>query len=309
MNPYTLVTVIIPCLNVEKYIAEAISSALNQTHTDIEIICVDNGSVDATINIIKNFPQVQLIFEPKPGAPAARNKGLFMARGEWIQFLDADDILCKDKVQSQVSIINESPDLAFICGAHEKLNIRGEGSTIYPSGNDFFSPFINQAGNTCANLWNKDWLLKVNGWNESLKSSQESDLMLRLMLAGGKFLIDHQPLTIIRERTEGQISQRNSVERLATYIEVRLSFLEKLKVGFPNSYLKSKNRIYDFLMVTILELGSFSSDEASRYYNKIKTVTWRPTGQFGYSNMKHILLRMMPIKFFLCLRQCVLRFR
>jgi len=98
-NP--LVSVVIPCYNSQAYVGEAIRSALDQTHKNLEVIVIDDGSSDASLQVIKSFGQsVRWETGPNRGAPAARNRGAELARGEFIQFLDADDLLLPEKVET-----------------------------------------------------------------------------------------------------------------------------------------------------------------------------------------------------------------
>src|SRR5688500_16397229 len=113
------VSVIIPCYNVEEYINECIESVLSQTEKDVEIICIDNGSTDKTSDMLSNFAEkhpgkITIDSESRKGAPFARNKGLELAMGEWIQFLDADDLLENDKIQHQLEIAANHPEVDFI---------------------------------------------------------------------------------------------------------------------------------------------------------------------------------------------------
>ncbi len=104
-----LVSVVIPCYNVEDYIEECIHSAFAQTHKPIEVICIDNNSTDNTWQKLKQlqekYPSLLIDKELKPGAPAARNKGLALSKGEWIQFLDADDLLLPEKIEHQAKLL------------------------------------------------------------------------------------------------------------------------------------------------------------------------------------------------------------
>ena len=92
-----VVSIIIPCFNAEDCIQRSLDSALAQTYEAVEIICVDNGSTDNTWGKLEGFkvehPELVLLKEAQKGAGAARNCGLRAAKGEWIQFLDADDFI------------------------------------------------------------------------------------------------------------------------------------------------------------------------------------------------------------------------
>lgn len=99
-----LVSILIPAYNAEKFIAESITSALAQDWVQKEIIIVDDGSTDYTTCIAKTFESkyVKIIMQENRGASAARNAALYYAQGDYIQWLDADDILAPDKISQQL---------------------------------------------------------------------------------------------------------------------------------------------------------------------------------------------------------------
>ena len=104
------VSIIIPCYNSAAWLAETLASALAQTWTDREIIVIDDGSTDNSAAVARSFTArgVQLVTQANAGAAAARNAGLRLARGDYIQFLDADDLLAPDKLARQVRLLEES---------------------------------------------------------------------------------------------------------------------------------------------------------------------------------------------------------
>ena len=95
-----LVSILIPCYNSEKWLAETLESALAQTWQNKEIIVVDDGSTDSSLEIAKTFEsnKVKVLRQDNRGASAARNLGLTNAQGDFIQYLDADDLLSEDKI-------------------------------------------------------------------------------------------------------------------------------------------------------------------------------------------------------------------
>jgi glycosyltransferase involved in cell wall biosynthesis len=101
----SLVSIVIPCYNAERWLDECLRSALAQTWHDCEVIVVDDGSTDRSLEIANRFkPQgLKVISQPNQGAAAARNTGLRSAAGSYIQFLDADDLLATDKIERQLS--------------------------------------------------------------------------------------------------------------------------------------------------------------------------------------------------------------
>lgn len=107
--PTPLVSILIPAFNAEKWIGESIRSALSQTWKRTEIIVVDDGSSDRTLATARQFePQgVQVAVQKNQGAAAARNKAFSLSRGDYIQWLDADDLLAPDKVGRQMELVQQ----------------------------------------------------------------------------------------------------------------------------------------------------------------------------------------------------------
>src|SRR5438309_6069595 len=97
-----LVSILIPCRNAERWVGQAIESALGQTWPEKEVIVVDDGSTDSSLSIIKSFgDRIRWETGPNRGGNAARNRLLELASGDWLQYLDADDYLLSDKVARQ----------------------------------------------------------------------------------------------------------------------------------------------------------------------------------------------------------------
>ena len=110
------VSVILPVYNVEKYLKQCMDSIVNQTLKDIEIICVDDGSTDASLSILKEYEKeddrVKVICQQNAGAGAARNNGLSIATGEYLSFLDSDDFFSLDMLEkSYAEAKKEDADL------------------------------------------------------------------------------------------------------------------------------------------------------------------------------------------------------
>jgi glycosyltransferase involved in cell wall biosynthesis len=107
-----LVSIIVPCHNTAPWLAATLESALAQTWPQREIIVVDDGSTDGSPAIARDFAArgVQLVIQRNEGAAAARNHGLRLARGDYLQFLDADDLLAPDKLERQVRLLQANGD-------------------------------------------------------------------------------------------------------------------------------------------------------------------------------------------------------
>ena len=107
-----LVSILIPAYNAERWIAETIRSALRQTWPNKEIIVVDDGSADGTLTVVRQFEsnEVRVVTQPNQGAAAARNRASALSRGDYIQWLDADDLLSPDKITLQMQAAGEIRD-------------------------------------------------------------------------------------------------------------------------------------------------------------------------------------------------------
>ena len=127
------VSVIMPAYNAAPYIAQALDSALGQTEGDLEIVVVDDGSTDATLAIARDAasrdPRIAVYAQARSGkAAVARNRGLATARGEFIAFLDADDLYHPDKLARQVALLKQSPRLDLVF--HNVKYIDGSGADL-----------------------------------------------------------------------------------------------------------------------------------------------------------------------------------
>lgn len=110
----SLVSCIIPVFNGERFLAEAIKSILGQTYRNVEVIVVDDGSTDDTPSIVAGFgDSVTYIHQENAGPATARNRGIQEARGQFIAFLDADDVWREDKLEKQIARFRERPELAY----------------------------------------------------------------------------------------------------------------------------------------------------------------------------------------------------
>jgi glycosyltransferase involved in cell wall biosynthesis len=116
MNSHPSVTVIIPNFNYGHYLSESINSVLSQTYRNFELVVVNNGSTDESMEILKSFGrQIRVIDQQNLGQSGGRNSGMNAARGDFISFLDADDLWEKDKIEKQIELLGYESQLIY-CG-------------------------------------------------------------------------------------------------------------------------------------------------------------------------------------------------
>lgn len=298
-----LVSVIIPCYNVENYIEECLLSVFYQSYSNLEVICVDNNSTDNTYSKLKELrtdkhPELIILSEKIKGASAARNTGLKVAKGEWIQFLDADDLLCENKIYGQVRLVNGYENLGFIVSGYKKRKINGREEFVRVSKDKFTAAFINQSGITSSNLWCKNHLIDINAWDQSLQSSQETDLMFRLILNGSECQYEETINTIVRERASGQISQSDPSARWKQYISVRTKYVQNLAKKYPNVYQEKSQIFLNYLFASTLVLLKYDQNAAIEYYSSYLKDKWQPNGGFGVSKIKAMIVKLFGMKLF-----------
>lgn len=191
MDP--LVSILIPCYNAERWIAHAIESALAQTWPKKEVIVVDDGSTDRSLDIIKGFDShIRWETGPNCGSNPTRNRLLALAQGNWLQYLDADDYLLPEKVSWQVEFTRGDPDIDVIYSPVARHWI--ENGTVIcteapiPEPRD---PWILLAlwhlPQTGGALWRKKAIESVGGWRVDQPCCQEHELYYRLLAANAHF--------------------------------------------------------------------------------------------------------------------------
>lgn len=117
-----LITVIIPVYNSERYLGAAIDSVLAQQWAPLEIIVVDDGSTDQSAQVVRRYrPVVQLLHQRNAGPGPARNRGIAAAHGDFLAFLDADDLWVAHKLQQQMQALTADPTLAMVFGQVEQF--------------------------------------------------------------------------------------------------------------------------------------------------------------------------------------------
>jgi len=205
MNP--LVSIIIPCFNAEKYLREAVESALAQTYRPIEVIVVDDGSTDARPEIARSFgARIRLDQQPHQGAPAARNRGVDIAEGELIQFLDADDLLNSAKLERQVPLARDFPE-AITCTEYylQEDQPPSKRHIHLPDADDPVIFALSAYSLISGPLHWKPSLQRSGGFCVGLSCCQDYDLLLRMACEGWGIHVIHEPLWTLH-RVSGSLS-------------------------------------------------------------------------------------------------------
>ncbi len=188
-----LVSIIIPCYNVENYIAATIKSVINQTYSNWQLIVVNDGSTDESLQKIEEFvnqnAKIKVFNKINTGVSDTRNYGLKKAKGEFITFLDADDVWHSDYLNKQLNLLQSSSfDLSYTAcklvdekGRCLNKTIKGE---LAPSLEDFLIQKANYNTNPSGVVYKKKCFENVNGFDINLSNNADQDILIQMLAKG-----------------------------------------------------------------------------------------------------------------------------
>ena len=210
-----LVSILIPCYNAQQWIGEAIESALAQTWSSTEVIVVDDGSTDGSPDVIRSYGgRIRWESGPNRGGNHTRNRLLELAKGEWVQYLDADDYLLPTKIANQMELVQARADADVIIGPaiweyYEAGGTRREVPEI-PEPCDYWCLLASwQLPQTGAPLWRKSAILEVGGWDPQQPCCQEHELYLRLLMGGKRFAFSSNSGAVYRQWSDQTLCKRD----------------------------------------------------------------------------------------------------
>lgn len=184
-----LVSVIIPTYNGAHCVSEAIESALSQSFTDFEVIVVDDGSTDGTVDVLSQYgAKIKIVRKSNGGIASARNAGIEALAGEWIALLDHDDLWDRDKLERQVSHLRAHPDLALLYSRARVIrDSRETGGRQELTGSPLPAGFPQYEGLLMKNIvppltaiFRRDVVSSLGGLRQQLAPADDWDLWLRI---------------------------------------------------------------------------------------------------------------------------------
>jgi glycosyltransferase involved in cell wall biosynthesis len=184
-----LISVVIPVFNGEKTIKETIDSVLKQTFTDFELIVINDGSQDLTVEVVEKIQdsRIQVYSYPNAGLAASRNRGIDRSTGEYIAFIDADDMWTPDKLEAQFNALKSHPEAAVAYSwtdyIDEYSQFLGKGGHITVNGNIYPHLLLTDLLENGSNpLIRKQAFIEVGNFDESLRAAEDWDMLLRLAI-------------------------------------------------------------------------------------------------------------------------------
>lgn len=215
------VSVVIPCYNHAHFLPQAIASVHAQTVRPTEIIVVDDGSADDTATVAQAIRDVIYIWQHNAGLSAARNAGMTRATGDYVIFLDADDILLPDAIERGLACFADHPQSAFVFGGHVGTDVAGNvlwETRTDPRKADYAGLLgANVIGMHAAVLYRRDVLDKIGGFDTALPSCEDYDVYLRL---AAQHPISCHDGVIAQYRQHGANMSHNAARMLATVLAV-----------------------------------------------------------------------------------------
>jgi glycosyltransferase involved in cell wall biosynthesis len=248
-----LVSVIIPTYNRSRYLQEALESLHNQTYRPLEVIVVDDGSTDDSIMSIRTFADrsietknftLRILLQQRQGAQVARNRGVQESQGEYIQFLDSDDLLAPPKISRGVELLASDAMIAY-------CRTQGVDNTLHPlPGAQFgyqrtpgIDDTVDYVWHTSGPLYKRSALSLLGGWLESISGSQDWEYGARAKLLGIKTVFDDSIGSFVRIHAGERIS------------------LEK----FGYAYNASAEIAYDHIVCLAKERGALNPALGARF--------------------------------------------
>jgi len=278
------ISVVIPTYNSEDFIAKTLETVFLQTYNNYEVIISDDGSTDNTVGVVKSFflknpsRKKSLLINKHEGPGAARNKAIENASGDWISFLDSDDLWNDNKLERVVGYILENEDIDLVCHSQivkdgSKENLMNPSKYFNNKIDPFLSIYREHCLYTSALTVKKNLLYQAGLFDNILPSSQDYDLWLRLGLINKiKMGFIEDPLSTHINR-EGNISS-NVERRLQCMLEISRKYygeLKKVSKVPKTEKIRFEGRIYSSVGLKLLRRKNIAK---GIYYLFIGLLKW-----------------------------------
>ncbi len=240
------VSVIVPVYNGDRYLIDAIDSILVQTFQDLEIIVVDDGSTDNSPQIAQRYDSVvHYLSQTNQGVAASRNLGLAAAKGDYIAFLDQDDIFLPHKLSSQVDLLEQNPKLGMVNSGWEIIDRAGEVKSAV-------KPWLQIPNLSSANLivwkpvflgamlFRRSWLERLNGFNTTLEQTPDVDLVMDLANIGCPAAWVEQ--TTVQYRQHEANASKNTLLQAQELNQITAKFFARSNLSPEIKALESESR-------------------------------------------------------------------
>jgi len=270
------VAVVIPCHNVAALVPRAIASVRDQGIAGLEVIAVDDASDDGTLEALRAIPsdahaRLRVIALPaRSGACAARNAGMAATDAEWVQFLDADDVLRPGKIPRQMAIAVAANADAVIGGYVNRFEDGRAGEDVLPlAGDPWMALVCTRLGTTSANLFRRQAVIDAGGWDPDLRSSQDYELLFRMLKRGATVSWDPAICCEVLKRARGSISRTDEHANWLRYIDLRRAMRDHLKATGPEVHAAAIAAADQYLFMAIRVLSAHDRRAAFAAFDQL----------------------------------------
>ncbi len=284
MTEVPTVTVVLPVYNGAAFIVEAVTSILAQTYTDFELLVIDDGSTDATRDLLaplaKNDPRLVIYAETHRGLIGTLNFGIAQAKGRYVARMDADDISLPRRFAAQVDYLDKHPDCVAVgtsiikidANGREKSRSRVRSESFQPAA---FPPMIPGIAHPSAMIRTKA-LREVNGYRPYFYNTEDRDLWARLWQLGR---IHELPEMLLRYRVHaGSVTRQKRVDQLMSYMMTDMSALCR-HLGLDDQPLLDASLGFSDKQVALNAyqdlIGARYPVQTYRMYHCIRSRMWR----------------------------------
>lgn len=213
------ISVVIPVYNGERFLGEAIGSVLSQAERPLEVIVIDDGSTDGSAEVARAFPSVNYVYQANAGQAEARNQGAALATGEFLAFLDADDVWMPDKLTWQLAAFAAEPHLDAVFGHAEQFVEAGSPHEVAEKLR------ILPAQLPSAMLIRRQRFLQLGGYPTGLRVAEVVDWYARALESGLKAITLDQ--VVYRRRIHGANTTLRNRPATSDYLAVVRSALRR----------------------------------------------------------------------------------
>jgi len=286
-NP--LISVIIPAFNADKYIDETIDSVINQSYQNIEVIVINDGSTDNTLEVLEKFhDKITVLTTENRGVSHARNYGVNRSKGSVLAFVDSDDIWLSDKLERQVNDLkklNWSHCDSFYFGEHESGTVkRSDLSTMCHGA--VFEPLLKENFITTSTvLIKKETFIENGGFDEGLEALEDWKLWLAVARKNDLAYVA-EPLTRYRVYS-GSTSRR---ARKMLPLHVRMVNGVFLDLGQSSPFYKHKNKVLANSCLLCSYIAEDASDHKFATYCAFKACLYAP---LNFRHWKRLIRTLM----------------
>lgn len=268
VDKHPLVSIVIPVFNKANFIRETLESALGQTYQRVELVLINDGSTDDSLEILSDYAikyphQIRLIDSPNRGVSAATNLGIQAAKGDYFQFLDADDLLSPAKIERQLALLQgHGPEVIATCEWLNFSDNRNQSTPVpygvfreFASGLDLLLRFWNYQEMMAISsyLVHRSLIEKAGPWREDLQINQDGEFFARVLVRAGKVVYEPQGKVYYRKPGASNVSQQKGARAMVhllrsyhSYQQVVLAVedSDRMRVALKKVYQKFLYDVY-----------------------------------------------------------------